>query len=153
MSKPKSKGSAIKSGVPEVAVFAAVAEVAPFVVEADATVTVVVEMTEEAILRGDRAGTISSLMWKMLMDGRIELDYSLSPSPGAKGTYDWCAVPPVPKADPERSGLVGYTKSKVVIETRDPRACISCGDKSSPLQPSGECDSCLSDRLSSEFSE
>jgi hypothetical protein len=90
-------------------------------------------------------------MWKLLMEGKVELDYAANAN--AKGAYDWRAVPPAPKPRSEASGLAGYTKSKIVVETRDPRACISCGDKSSPLQPSGECDSCLSDRLSSELSE
>jgi len=156
VSKPKSKGSGsvTKDSVLHVAVLAAIAETAPTAIVANASVLAVAEMTEEAILRGDRASTITLLMWKMLMEGHVELDYSLNAS-REKGVYEWCAVAPLPKIRPEqeRSGLAGYSKSKVPVETRDPRACISCGDKASPLQPSGECDSCLSDRMNSEFSE
>jgi len=119
---------------------------------------------DAAVLRGDLFDTITPTMWRLMMDGQVVLR---NDEAGV-----WYAVPPpplfvasavLPGEVSASGGTVGsdlkYTKAKAKagaaarVEFVDPRACISCGDKSSPLHPSGECDSCLSDRLSGEFSE
>jgi hypothetical protein len=119
-----------------------------------APVAVPVEPSEEeCVLRGDRYPTITETAWRLLMAGRIEISYE----PSSDGRYDFHAVPPVVKnSEKESPGTgysMGYSKSKVKVSLADPRACTNCGDKASPLHPSGECDSCLQDRLSLEMSE
>lgn len=107
---------------------------------------------DAAVLRGDRFATITPAMWRLMMDGKVILRndepgvwYAASPPPAPALAQAVLAI--------ARSGRSGRSDRVAAASLADPLACISCGDRSSPLQPSGECDSCLSDRLSGEFSE